>query len=251
MEHYALASEVYGIGLVFARVGALLMLIPGVGEAGVPPRIRISLALLLSFVIYPTIRQSLPAPPATLDVLVGQLLIELLIGLALGSIIKLFMGTLAVTGETVALQTTLAFSQTANPLEAQPGSTVTSFLSIVGVALVFTTNLHQMFIGAIVHSFSVFTPGRPPPVGDVVSLAVKTTGETFALGVQLAAPVLVFSLVINIAVGLIGRILPSFQIFFAATPMILLFGLAVFALGLGMAGLVWVDHYRAFTARLI
>jgi flagellar biosynthetic protein FliR len=251
VEHYALASEVYGIGLVFARVGALLMLIPGVGEAGVPPRIRISLALLLSFVIYPTIRQSLPAPPATLDVLVGQLLIELLIGLALGSIIKLFMGTLAVTGETVALQTTLAFSQTANPLEAQPGSTVTSFLSIVGVALVFTTNLHQMFIGAIVHSFSVFTPGRPPPVGDVVSLAVKTTGETFALGVQLAAPVLVFSLVINIAVGLIGRILPSFQIFFAATPMILLFGLAVFALGLGMAGLVWVDHYRAFTARLI
>lgn len=251
MEHFALASEVYGVGLIFARVGAILMLIPGVGEAGVPPRIRLALALVLSFVIYATIRSTLPAPPAALDGLVGQIIVEVIIGLALGSIIKLFMGTLAVTGETVALQTTLAFSQTTNPLEAQPGSTVTAFLSILGVALIFSTNLHQLFIGAVVHSFTVFAPGRAPPTGDIVSLAVRTTGETFALGVQLAAPVLVFSLVINVAIGLIGRILPSFQIFFAATPMILLLGLAVFAMALGMAGLVWIDRYRAFTSQLI
>ncbi len=250
MEHYALATEVYGIGLVFARVGAILMLIPGVGETNVPPQIRLALALVMSFVIYPVVRPALPAPPATLDLLAGQLILEILIGLALGSIIKLFMGTLAVTGETASLQTTLAFAQTANPLEAQPSASLTSFLSLVGVTLVFSTNLHEIFIAAVAHSFTVFAPGRPLPVGDVVAFAVRTTGETFALGIQLAAPILVFSLVLNFAVGLLARILPSFQIFFAATPMILLLGLSVFALGLGMVGLVWVDRYRAFSMQL-
>jgi len=54
----------------------------------------------------------------------------------------------------------------------------------------------------------------------------------------------VFSLIFNIATGLIGRVMPQFQVFFVATPLIVLLGLSLFALSLGTIGMVWVDHYR-------
>jgi flagellar biosynthetic protein FliR len=250
VEHYALSSEVYGAGLVFARVGALAMLIPGVGETMVPPRIRLSFAFLLTLVLYPVVRAGLPPVAATLDSLVAQLVIEILIGLGLGAILRFFLGALIVAGEVVSLQTTLAFAQTTNPTQAQPSATVGSFLTVMALALLFATDLHQLFIGAIAKSYTLFTPGRAPPVGDFANLAIRMTGETFALGVQLAAPVIVFALIFNVATGLIGRVMPQFQIFFAATPLALLFGLSIFALSLGMVGLVWIDRFRAFTVRL-
>jgi flagellar biosynthetic protein FliR len=204
----------------------------------------------MTLVVYPVVRAQLPQPPAGLDTLVYQLVIEIGLGLALGSIIKLFMATLITTGEAVSLQTTLAFSQTTNPTESQPAATVGSFLTVVGLALIFSTDLHQLFIGAIAKSFSVFVPGKALPLDDLVSLAVRMTGQTFALGIQLAAPLLVFGLIFNFSAGLIGRVMPHFQIFFAAAPLTLLLGLSLFALSLGMIGLIWVDKFRAFTIRL-
>ena len=69
-------------------------------------------------------------------------------------------------------------------------------------------------------------------------------GRSFGLGLQLAAPVVVFSLIFNIATGLVGRVMPQFQVFFVATPLMLLMSLSVFALSLGVIGMVWVDRYR-------
>jgi flagellar biosynthetic protein FliR len=75
---------------------------------------------------------------------------------------------------------------------------------------------------------------------------VRTLSQAFALGVQLAAPVIVFALVLNVAAGIIGRLMPQFQIFFAVTPLSILIGLSVFALSLGLIGLVWIERYEAY-----
>ena len=144
----------------------------------------------------------------------------------------------------------MSFSQTTNPLQAQPTASVGSFLAILGLTLVFVTDLHQLFIGAVVRSYQLFPSGHALPVADFGTLAVRIFSQTFALGLQLAAPVMVFAIVFNVALGLVARIMPQFQVFFAATPLTLLLGLSVFALGLGGVGLVWVDRFRAFAERL-
>ncbi|OYX29937.1 MAG: flagellar biosynthetic protein FliR [Caulobacterales bacterium 32-69-10] len=244
----ALPAEVYGAGLVFCRVGALIMLLPGVGEASIPPRIRLSLALVLSLAFYPIVRAGMPAIPETVGGLGAQVLIELAIGLAIGSLLRMFLGALAVAGETISLQTTLSFAQTANPGQP-PTTTVATFLSLLGLSLIFATDLHQMFIAAIVKSYALFPMGRGFPVGDFGQLAIRTVAQTFALGIQLAAPVIVFSLVFNIAAGFIGRAMPQFQIFFVATPLSVLLGLSIMAMSLGVFGLVWVDRFRTFVGQ--
>ena len=250
MEHYALPAQVFGAGLVFARVGAFVLLLPGVGEVAVPARIRLGFALLLSLVIYPVVRAGLPQTPDTVGALAGALAIEIAAGLALGALLRMFTGALAVAGEIISLQTTLAFAQTTNPLQAQPTASVSAFLGLLGVTLVFSTDLHQLFIGAIAHSYQLFPAARPLRVDDLSRLAIRTFAETFALGLQLAAPVVVFALVFNVALGLVARIMPQFQVFFAATPLTVLLGLSVFALSVGGMGLVWVDRFHAFVERL-
>ncbi len=249
MESYALPAQVYGAGLVFARTGAFAMLIPGVGENGVPPRIRLSFAFLFALVLYPVVRDRLPAVPATVGGIGAQVGIEVVLGLAMGTLLRLFLQTLAVSGEIVSLQTTLSFAQTTNPLQAQPTTTVSTFLTLLGLTLIFATGLHQSFLAGLAHSWDLFPAGRRIDVRQFGALAVETFGRTFALGVQLSAPVIVFSFVFNVAAGFIGRAMPQFQVFFAATPLQVLLGLSVFALGLGVFGLVWLDAFGAFSAR--
>lgn len=246
MEAYALPSEVYAAGLVFVRVGALVMLIPGIGESAVPPRIRLSFALLLSLALTPIVSASLPAVPATVGAMGGQVIKEALIGLMIGGLLRLFLSSLAVAGEVISLQTTLSFAQTANPIQAQPGAAIASFLTLLGVVLIFSTDLHHLFIGAIARSYVLFPPVKPLPLQDAATLAGRTVAESFALGLQLAAPVVVFSLLVNVAMGLIGRVMPQFQVFFASAPISVLGGLAVLALSLGVLGLVWAERYEAF-----
>ncbi|MFZ4605208.1 MAG: flagellar biosynthetic protein FliR [Caulobacter sp.] len=243
MEAYATAAQVYAAGLVFSRIGAMVMLVPGLGDASVPPRIRLAFALLMSILMTPLVALNVVVP-ATLGESAGALIRETLIGLMMGSILRLFMTSLATAGEVVSIQTTLGFAQTANPAQAAPSTTISTFLALIGTVLVMTTDLHHLFFAAMFNSYKLFPFGHALMVGDATTLAVQTVAGSFALGIQLAAPVIVFSIVFNVAAGLVGRAMPQFQIFFVATPLAVMLGLSVFALSLGVIGMVWTSRYR-------
>ena len=246
MEPYALPAQIYAAGLVFARVGAVVMLIPGIGEGFVPPRVRLALALVLSFSLAPIASKLLPPIPSTVGEMGGQVLHELLVGLMLGALLRFFLAALSVAGEVISIQTTLSFAQTANPLQAQPGGAVSTFLSMLGLVLLFATDTHHLFIAALARSYTLFAPAKHVLTTDAAAVAVQAAASTFALGVQLAAPLIVFALVFNVALGLVGRVMPQFQVFFAGTPLMLLAGLSIFALSLGAGMLIWLDRYRDF-----
>lgn len=248
MEHYAPAQQVFAAGLLFARLGPILMLIPGFGETFVPVRIRLSLALLLAFVLFPVVGPAIPPLPGAVSGVALAVIKETAIGLLIGTILRMFMSSLAAAGEIVSIQTTLGFAQTANPTQAAPSSTLGTFLGLLGLVLIMSTNLHHMFLSAIVRSYTIFPFSRPIPVADANTLAIQTVSKSFALGLQLAGPVVAFSLIFNVAVGLVGRVMPQFQIFFVASPLMVLLGLSIFSLSLGLIGVVWIDHFRDLVA---
>ena len=203
------------------------------------------LALLLSLVMWPLVAGTLPALPPTMGGMVGWIIREVATGLAIGMILRSFMTALVTAGEIISQQTTLGFAQTANPLQASPGSTLSAFLMLLGVTLIFATNTHHMFIAGVLGSYEAISPAKPMIAPDFAALAVKTLGQSFMLGVQLAAPVLVFALIFNLASGLVARVMPAFQVYFAAAPLSVLLGLSIFALSLGVMGTIFIDRYRA------
>src|SRR6185369_5965987 len=150
MESYATAQQVFAAGLVFARLAAIIMLIPGIGESFIPPRIRLALALSMAMMLLPVVGNLVPAIPATISGVAGAVIKETLIGLMIGAILRLFMGSLATAGEVVSIQTTLSFAQTTNPSLGQPTPTLATFLGLLGIVLIMTTDLHHLFLSAIV-----------------------------------------------------------------------------------------------------
>src|SRR5262245_45229462 len=133
MDSYATAQQVFAAGLAFARLGAIIMLIPGIGETFIPPRIRLAFALSLTLMMFPLISAGAPPLPVDAGGMTLAIIKELMIGLMIGGILRLFMTSLASAGEIVSIQTTLAFSQTANPMQAQPSTTIGTFLGLIGI----------------------------------------------------------------------------------------------------------------------
>jgi flagellar biosynthetic protein FliR len=248
LDSYATALQVYVGGLVFARVGAMVMLMPGIGENVVPPRIRLSFAVLMALVLSPLVASQITTVPSSVGAVGGAVLHEVLIGLMIGGVLKMFVSALTTAGEIISLQTTLSFAQTTNPAGAQTSTAVATFLSMLGLTLIMVTGLHHMFIGAIVKSYDIFPFSRSVPVNDAATLAVRTVADSFKLGVQLSAPVLVFSIVFNLATGLVGRVMPSFQIFFVTSPLSVILGLSLLGLSLGGIAMVWSSRYADLLA---
>jgi len=245
VDGYATADQVWGAALVFARLGAILMLLPGLGETYVPPRIRLSLALVITLVVWPIAAPVLPALPESVGGMAGWVIREVATGLMIGAILRAFMTALATAGEVVSLQTTLSFAQSTNPMQAQPGSTLSAFLTLLGVTLLFATNTHHLFLAGLAGSYELIAPVRPLITADFVELAVRTVADSFMLGIQLAAPVIVFAIIFNLASGLVGRVMPQFQVFFATAPLSILLGLSIFTLSLGVVGTIFIDRYRS------
>lgn len=245
MDPWATSDQIWQGALIFSRIGAVLLMLPGVGESYVSPRIRLSLALVVSLSLWPVISGALPALPVSVGGMAGWIIREVIVGLMIGALLRSFLTALATAGEIVALQTTLSFAQTANPMQVQPGSTISAFLMLLGTTMIFATNTHHLFIAGLVGSYELIRPVGPLVTGDFATLAIRTLGDAFMLGVQLSAPLLVFALIFNLASGLVGRVMPAFQVFFAAAPLSILLGLSVFALSLGVVGTVFIDRYRA------
>lgn len=243
MEPYATVQQVYAGAMVFTRIAAMVMTMPGIGDQAVPVQIRLSFAFLLTLVLTPVVMPVAPAPPAELATMALQVVREAFIGLMIGSVLRLFMASLSVAGEIISIQSTLSFAQTSAPGLVEPSTTVATFVGLIGLILIFATNLHHLFLGAMVNSYVIFPFGTAAPVMDSGALAIRTLSEAFRLGIQLSAPVLVLALVFNVALGLAARIMPQFQVFFVASPLMVLFSLAILAMSLGLIGVVWVNGY--------
>ncbi|MET0315122.1 MAG: flagellar biosynthetic protein FliR [Hansschlegelia sp.] len=234
MKFDFLPNEVAAYLLILARVGALVMLLPGLGEENVSPRFRLTIAVMLAFVFWPFARQFYVVDAANPVRLIGMAISEVAVGLALGLVGRFVMSALSVAGNVIANQLGLGFVMTVDPTQGQQSAIVGTFMSLVGVAMIFATDLHHLAIGAIAASYDAFRPGDFPATGDAAKLAIDAVTAAFRIGVQLSAPFLVFGLVFNLGLGVLSKLMPQLQVFFVAAPLTLIVGFALFALVIGV-----------------
>jgi flagellar biosynthetic protein FliR len=205
--------------LIFARVGTILMLIPALGEQAIPARLRLTFALAFTLVLLPLLTTTLPPLPTELGPLGLLLLHEIAVGLILGGITRLIVMATEVAGAIIAFQSGLSFAQAADPSQAGvQGAVIGNFLSMLGITLIFATNLHHLALSAIVDSYRMIGPTDPLMVGDAVQMVIKTIAEGFVVGVQMAAPFVVFGLVFNVGLGILSRLMPALQVYFLSMP---------------------------------
>jgi flagellar biosynthesis protein FliR len=227
--------------LVFARIGTMVMLLPGVGELSVPVRVRLAIALVLAAVLLPLHRNAYTLDLRTFGPVLLMLGEELFIGAVLGLSARLTISALQVAGSVIAQQLGLGFVTAVDPTQGQQGIIVGNFLTMLGVVLIFALDLHHLVIAALNDSYLLFKPGDVPLIGDVAALTTRTIAGAFKVGIQLSAPFLVFGLLFNLGLGVLSRLMPQMQVFFVGMPLSILLGLLIFLLVVGAMMGVFID----------
>jgi flagellar biosynthetic protein FliR len=230
--------------LTFARIGTMVMLLPTLGEFSVPPRVRLTLALVLAAVMLPLHRSDYQLDLREFGPVLLTLGQELFIGIVLGLIARLTIAALQIAGSVVAQQMGLGFVTAVDPTQGQQGMIVGNFLSVLGITLVFATDLHHLVIAALNESYTLFRPGELPIIGDVAALFTNTVTSAFRIGVQLAAPFLVFGLLFNLGLGVLSRLMPQMQVFFVGMPLSILIGLLILLMVIGAMMMTFLDHFE-------
>ncbi len=229
--------------LVFARVGSMMMLMPGFGESNIPVRIKLAIALLLTLIILPLHRNAYQVDLTSISALGVLMVHEIVIGIVLGATARVTLSALAVAGSVIAQQLGLGFVTAVDPTQGQQGVLIGNFLSILGMTLLFATDSHHLVIAALNESYRIFSPGEVMPSGDVAALATRAFATAFKIGMQLSAPFLVFGLVFNIGLGVLARLMPAMQVYFVGVPLSIMIGFLIFGLVLaGMMG-TYLDYF--------
>ena len=239
-----LAGGLFGLLVIFARIGTALFLMPGISAIFVPARVRLLLALGLTLAVTPLLSPSMPAttsePALLLQIIVG----EMLIGAFLGTVMRLLVATLEVAGTVIGFQVGLANALAFNPQLATQSTVIGTFLSLAGILLIFVTDLHHLMMRGVMDSYTLFPAGALPAMGDLSDVVARQFAGTFAVAVQMSAPFLVSGLILYFGIGLLARLMPQVQIFFIALPVQIGLGLIVLMLSFSAMMLVFLESFQ-------
>jgi flagellar biosynthetic protein FliR len=216
--------------LVFARVGSMVMLLPGLGESNIPVRIKLGIALLLTLILLPMHRAAYQIDLQSINPLLVMMIHEIIVGVVLGATARVTLSALQVGGSVIAQQMGLGFVTSVDPTQGQQGVLIGNFLTMLGITLLFATDSHYLVIAALNDSYNIFSPGDLTPSGDIAALATRAFAAAFKLGMQLSAPFLVFGLVFNVGLGVLARLMPQMQVYFVGVPLSIFAGFLIFAL---------------------
>jgi len=237
-----LSGHVFAFIFVFSRIGSVLMLFPGIGETYVSPRFRLMLAFLISFLVMEPLLPIIPQPPAAITDLLRLISYEVVTGLFFGTLLRLLVSILENAGAIIAIQTGLSNATILNPALASQSPLSSALMSVAGLTLIFITGLDHVLLKAMIATYGAFPPGGDLAPGDLTQVIIRLTNQSFIVGVELAMPFLIIGLLMQVAVGLMQRIMPQVQLFMVMLPAQLWGGLALLSLTMASMLAYWLQY---------
>ena len=211
---------------IFARVGGVIFLLPGLGERALSIRVRLVAALAITVILSPLIAPLIPLSPATPVDLALMLAAEATCGLVIGFAFRLLVFALQTAGMVAAQHISIAQMFGAG-VAPEPEPTIATILSMGGIVLMMMAGLHVHLIASMAQLYEVFPFGQFPIGADLGQWAVERVSETFALGVTLAAPFVAVGFTYNLALGALNRAMPQLLVALVGVPFIVWIGMVV------------------------
>ncbi|WP_170761315.1 flagellar biosynthetic protein FliR [Ruegeria lacuscaerulensis] len=227
---------------VFLRVSAMVSLLPAFGDRSIPTRVKLGIAVAFTLIVSPAVQVPLAEPG--LPLMTRVILTEVLIGVALGMALRLFVLALQTAGSIAAQATSL--SQILGPAAADPVPAMGYLLTLAGLTLAVLLGLHIRVAQFLIHSYTLFPMGARPAAPDLSQWGVQRIARSFGLAFTLAMPFVIASLIYNLALGVINRAMPQLMVAFVGAPAITFAGLFLLFAGTPLILSVWSDALNAF-----
>ena len=209
---------------IFARVGAVAFLIPGMGERGISLRVRLGGALALTALLTPLIAPLTSLSPTTVPGLFHMIAAEAVSGLIIGFSFRMLVFVLQITGMVAAQHLSVAQMFGAG-VAPEPEPTIATLLAMGGITLALIAGLHIKVVATLVVLYDVLPFGRFPDPSSVGTWATARMAQTFAMGVSMAAPFVAIGFAYNIALGALNRAMPQLLVAVVGIPFLLWIGM--------------------------
>ncbi|SHG14370.1 flagellar biosynthetic protein FliR [Fodinibius roseus] len=237
------AEYILAAFLIFVRVSSLVMTAPFFNSAAFPARVKLFFALIVSFMLSFIIpAESVLVPlQAGLPFLATAIILEVLVGVALGLVGQLIFAGIEMAGTLISLKITLSFAQIVNTMTQQKSDVVANLFSMFAVLIFLSMEGDKVYLSGLVKSFELI-PINQAELQQAGPFMLEIAKYLFVIAVQLAAPFLIVLFLLDLTLAIFARVMPQANILFIAIPIKLLLGFLL---------LSWILPYMPDAASII
>jgi flagellar biosynthetic protein FliR len=224
-------SPLVRLGLLLVRTGVLVGMTPAVAGLYAPPITRIGLALILAATLVPLVSVPVDLPAAGLAV---ALVREVAIGLALGLAVRSLLAVAELAGHLAGFQLGFSYAVLVDPSSGARHDSLAALYSSLALLTFLGLNGHHLMIRALADSYAALPVGIGHLDGSLAGAVARLLGLVFLFGCQLAAPVLIVLLILELILGLVSRAAPSLNLLVVGAPLRLIVGLLAVSAAIGV-----------------
>ena len=221
-----------GFILVFARISAMIFLFPYFGYNAFKPKVRIMFVLMLTLIVLPLSGNIEFPMDMSVLFLITLLMKEIMIGLFIGFGSVFIFELFTFAGSIAGRQMGLGMAEMMDPAQMTRSSLVGQFWTLTMMIGFFSLDFHHFLINTVIHNFQIIPIGAGNFPSELGETYVKAGHDMFYVSLQLAAPAIVFMMMIDTAIALMARIMPSLPVFLIVLPLKVGMGLFIITVSL-------------------
>ncbi|HEY6897307.1 MAG TPA: flagellar biosynthetic protein FliR [Rhodocyclaceae bacterium] len=231
-----------------ARTLALMAIAPVFSNAALPANLRLIAGLAIGLGIAPALP---PMPEIPAGSWIGLLMLaqQILIGFAMGFVLRLVFAAIDIASDLIGLQMGLPFAVFYDPTGSSQTPVIGEFISLLATLILLAMNGHLLIVSALAESFTLLPVSTQPFAIKGFLALLASAGTMFSMGLLLSLPLVAALLITNLALGVLTRIAPTLNLFAIGFPVTIVTGFIVLMLSLPYLGAAIERLYdRGFAA---
>lgn len=204
--------------LIFVRIISAFSSAPIYNHQAIPAVVKVFISLVISYIIFLSANTPKIQIEMNLVWLAVNVVKEIISGLIIGFSINMIFYAVSMAGSLIGFDIGLSMSQVFNPVDGMGSNVIEEMLYFLAILVFFMIDGHHHLIRALVYSFTVIPIGLYTINRNVYDTFMILTTSIFVIAVKIASPILVSYFLINVAEGILSRIIPQMQVFFVTYP---------------------------------
>lgn len=219
--------------LIFFRILAILWLLPIFATRAVSMPYKAGLSLILAYTVYEFGNPGLNGPHDTIYLAI-LIIKEVFIGLTISFFVRTIFMMVFAAAEMASLQTGFSFARFMDPITMSQVSVMEQFKNILTILVFFAIDAHHTLIRGIFISFKELPLGGVVLNNNLMGYITHMTGRIFSVGLKISAPLTVTLFIVELALGLLSRLIPQINVFIEGMPVKILITMLVLSFSLGI-----------------
>ncbi len=236
--------------LIFSRVVSVLWLLPVFSSRAISVPFKAGVSLLIAYLLFDSIgvHRSFSNDPYLLFLFIMK---EVFIGLAIGFSVKMLFMAVNVAGEIIAIQSGFSFARFMDPLSMTQATVIEQLKNLLAMMLFLAMDAHHILVRAIVASFRDVPTGSVTIQESFCQFLITISGRVFVTGFKIGAPIIVTLMFVEIALGMLSRMIPQINIFIEGVPLKILITVIMFSFSLGVIVPVIVNMFKGMDGEML